>query len=577
MKKQLNLLLVLAAAVFSLCCTGDLMRKCDQATILAGAHDLVHGSAQAWSAYYQYDKSYILYWACAAVMKLAPHISPIAACNVSLAALFWLALLVFVIRFRDRLSFPVLLCFLSAPAVLLNTLYVNSSVLSSAFLLFSACFLFNERRQSEWPAALFFFLAVGSRSDVILLLPLILWLITPFPTIGKFFSNDWKKKLKTGLAGSRHWKLIAAGAAALVLGPLLAGGSGTALDLFFNWKMVAGYAVFGFGAAGLLFLVDAVQFIAAAVREPDRLKKLWLLGGLAAFLLPVLFFIPQLHTPRYFWRGCEALLLLSVSGCLPVLKLRPLQTAIGAFAVLFLILGIRLPQINRPEFTLTNPTLFPSGDGFYPMGTTLPFLVRLHRADETPLDHNQQVWNAVHAADLETASDGGVHVLFTPMYGYFMLEASLRGVPAYCRPFDSLTGKGFYADSRSLMRNDPKTPLLAQRQILSLPAEFVSPVSEGIGVLRFGAGDHAWGRQTQLLNRLFAGNEYRISTTERTSDSDKKTVWFSAVPFAGAQHDAESGVYWTFFLPEPVSTGVFCAEAVFPGWMSLQAFNGSGQ
>lgn len=565
MKKSINILILLAVAAFSLWCTGDLMRKCDQATILAGAYDLAQGRMHDPSVYYQYDKTYVLYWVCAAVLKLfPPGSSPIAVTNMGLAITFWSALAVFVVRFRRTLDPLVLLCFLSAPAVLLNTLYVNSSVLSSAFLLLSAAFLLQEKKRGGWLAALFFFLSVGSRADVILLLPLLLWLITPLPAIGKFPAGF-----------SKHWKISAAGVLALVAGRMLSAGAGAAIDPIFNLKMVAGYTVFGFGAAGLLFALYSFLLIAQPA-EKHGLQKLYGLAGLAAFLLPVLFFIPQLHAPRYFWRGCEAVLLLAVSGRLPVWNNRAVKIIIVSAAVLPLVLGVRVPALNRPQPSVMQPTLFPSGDGFYPMGGYVPFLLKLRHATQQPVDHNQMVWSAVHSAQFDFSVEKTIDVLFTPMYGYFMLEASLRGGFARCLPYEQLRDRPFYADSRSLMRDDPKDWQGASLQMLEIPAHFVSPVSGGIGVLQFGAGDDRWGKQTRLLTRLFAGNEYRILDLGRVPDAAKQTVCFSGLPFANSERDNASGLYYSSDLKGTVSAGVLYAEAALPGWMSLRAF-GSGQ
>ncbi|NOU35175.1 MAG: hypothetical protein HOO88_00130 [Kiritimatiellaceae bacterium] len=565
MKKSINILILLAVAAFSLWCTGDLMRKNDQATILAGAYDLAHGRMQDSSAYYQYDKTYVLYWTCAAILKIFPDtVSPIVITNISLAILFWSALAAFVVRFRRTLEPLVLLCFLTAPAVLLNTLYVNSSVLSSAFLLLSAAFLLQEKQRGSWLAGIFFFLAVGSRADAILLLPLLLWLITPFPVAGKSLADF-----------SRHLKLCAAGVLALGAGRILCPEAGASIDPIFNLKMVAGYAVFGFGAAGLLFALYSFRLIAPSA-EKRGLEKLYGLAGLAAFLLPVLFFIPQLHAPRYFWRGCEAVLLLAVSGRFPAWNNRMLKTCFVLIALLPMFLGVRLPALTRPQLTVTQPTLFPSGDGFYPMGGTVPFLLKLRHAVEQPVDHNQMVWSAVHSAQFDFSPEKTIDVLYTPMYGYFMLEASLRGGFARCLPYEQLHDRPFYADSRSLMRADPKTPLNAQQQVLTLPALFVSPVSGGIGVLRFGVGDDQWGNQTRLLTRLFAGNEYRILNAGILPDETKQTVCFSALPFANSERDAATGLYYSSDSKSSVSDGIHCAEAALPRWMSLRAF-GSGQ
>jgi hypothetical protein len=488
--------------------------------------------------------------------------------------MFWSALTLFVVRFRAALPPLAFLCFLSAPAVLLNTVYVNSSVLSSAFLLLSAIFLLQDESRGGWPAAVFFALAVGSRADAILLLPLLLWLITPFPMVGSFL-HGWRKNLKTGLAGSKHWKISAAGMLALVAGRMLCPGGGGAVDLIFNSKMVAGYMVFGFGAAGLLFALYSIHLSVHAVKGHGTLEKLYGLAGLFAFLLPVMFFIPQLHAPRYFWRGCEAVLLLAASARLPVWNFRSVKIMISAAALLPLVLGVRFPELNRPQVAISHATLFPSGDGFYPMGGTLPFMLRLHQANEHPVDHNQLVWNAVQQADFCFDDGRSIKVLQTPMFGYFMLAASLRGARADCRNYAELSNRCFYADSRSLMRDDPKTPICFLDEILTIPAHFVSPVLDGVGVLRFGTGDDQWGRQTRLLNRLFAGNEYRVFPCDPAGSQNHVTIAFSERAFAGARQDDQTGLYYSKERASCQVPEKFCAAAVFPAWMSLQSFQGS--
>ncbi|MFA6173247.1 MAG: hypothetical protein WC701_06125 [Kiritimatiellales bacterium] len=567
MKKPVNILLLLAVAVFSLRCTGDLMRKNDQAAILAGAYDMAHGRMQNPSAYYQFDKTYVLYGVCASVLKIfSGGNSPVAVANVSLALIFWSALTVFVVYFRKVLSPLALLCFLTAPAVLLNTLYVNSSVLSSAFLLLSAVFLLQSGQRGGWLSALFFALAVGSRADVILLLPLLLWLITPFSMLEKFPKGF-----------SRHWKISAAGLVALGTGLILCSGGATA-DPIFNLKMVAGYAVFGFGAAGLLFTLYAVCLTMLAAKGRGAFEKLYGLAGLAAFLLPVLFFIPQLHAPRYFWRGCEAVLLLAASGRLPVWNSRTVKTLTGFAALFPLILCVKLSALDQLRITVSHPALFPSGDGFYPMGGYLPFMIRLRHAGEHPVDHNQLIWNAVQQADFRIDDRKSISVLRTPMFGYFMLAASLRGGYAEELSYVDLSNRCFYADSRSLMRADPKTPIRFSDEVLSLPAHFISSVFNGVGILEFGTGDDRWGRQTRLLNRLFAGSEYRIVLLRDPAEfPDRTMVAFSSQPFENARQDDQTGLYYSEESGSCLAPGVCCAVSVLPSWMSFQAFKGSGQ
>ncbi|MBI9021469.1 MAG: hypothetical protein JEZ10_09490 [Verrucomicrobia bacterium] len=591
MKKWINILLLVAVAVVSIWCTGDLMRKNDQAVIMAGSYDLAHGRAQDWGAYYQVDKTYVLYWTCAAIFKAQQFVrccvDPVAAANMGLSLIFWSALTVFVVRFRRTLSPLALLCFLTAPAVLLNTLYVNSSLLSSAFLLLSAVFLFSEGRRGDWLAALFFALAVGSRADAILLLPLLLWLITPFPMVGTLFSNfsnGWKNPclfprgaLKGSAVALRQWKLLLAGILALLGGRVLYGNETVSIDPFFNLKMVAGYVVFGFGAAGLLFVIYSIRLAVQTSKERGALKKMYGVAGLLAFLLPVLFFLPQLHAPRYFWRGCEAILLLAVSGRLSAGLNRRMVLPVCLAALLPLVIGVNVPSLTRPKIDVLHPTLFPSGDGHYPMGGTLPFLFRLRSATEHPIDHNQLVWNAVQKVEFHVDGGGVVPVLNTPMSGYLLLGASLQGKMARRASYEQLADSAFYSDSRSLMRDDPKTTIQFLSKILNQSTVFVSPVADGVGILRFGTGDDRWGKQVQLLNRLFAGNEYRVDSSDPNIQGGLMRVGFSESPFDGARMDARTGLYYSTGRGVSLGEAPHHAVSIFPSWMSLQSFRGLGE
>ena len=578
--------------------TGDLLRKNDQASILAGAHDWARGERQAWSRYYQFDKTYVVYAVAAAVLKanrvLDLEWDPVCLANRALASAFWLALFVFTGRYRASLSPPALLAVLTAPAVLFNTQYVNSSVLSSAFLLL--CFVALPRPEEErprpvWPAALWFFLATGARADAVLLLPLVVWLLTPFPMLGKtasFFSKAWKRGRQnvptSGTEAVTSWRevgrlwrvpgaLVAAALAALVLGRVWSDAPGTALDPFFNRRMAAGYLVFGFGAAGLYYVWQALALGLRIRRADGGWARGYALAGLLAFLLPVVFFLPQLHAPRYFWRGCEAVLLLAVwwpdllrtgwlgRWCRPLVVLA---------AVVPLGFGLYLPTPDSPRWTRGEATRFPSGDGHYPMGAYGAFLGAMRRGSEVPIDHNQRVWRAVQSAEFRPAADGSVPVLATPMYGYFLLGASLQGLWADCGSYDRLAGRPFYMDSRTLMRRDVKFSLRERESILDSPIEVVSEDIEGIAVLRVGRGDQRWGQQTRLLNRLFEGNEYRVGGLTARTPADRTMLWFGPDYFSWAQQDEATG--WYYRSSPATGHNVRKAWSALPAWMTVQSF-----
>ena len=667
-KSSLFLLAIaLAFAGVSLWSTTDLLRKNDQAAILAGAHDWARGDRQAWSRYYQFDKTYVLYAYTAAFLKanraLGELVDPVALGNHVVASAFWLALFVFSVRFRRTLSPLVLCAVLASPAVLFNTQYVNSTVLSSAFFLLALAalgpvdrrldgavpdrcadgsnhpqgrasspseppsvsgrwstqarnlvlfllparwghlalpalglpkrqgsanrpgepqsvsrrwsgqpqnlvhFVHAARRDAapyRWPnvlaSSLLVFLAVGSRADIILLLPLWFGLILGFPTFGKMCDHLFQG-LET--RGGTVWGLGLGAVAALCVGRIWADGAGTTFDPFFQWKMALGYLAFGFGGALLLFGLGAWGIWQQAAKGA---RWIWV----ATFLLPVFFFLPQLHAPRYFWRGAEAVMMLSACApaCLPLGR-RWCRSVVWLVVLVPLLVGLNLPLLTQPRPTVRAPTLFPSGDGHYPMGAYGAFLQQLRKGTVHPIDHNQRVWAATRSAELVADEAGRIPVLFTPMFGYFMLEASLRGYTADHLSWAHMQDDVFYMDSRTLTRQDMKFGG-AMDALLDQPITVVSPDQDGIVVLKIGAGDTAWGRRTRLLNRLFAGNEYRIVAGDVSVPDGHPVVWFAERPFAGGVHDEVTGWYYS---RTPADTD-WLAYSALPGWMSVQAFAG---
>jgi hypothetical protein len=359
---------------------------------------------------------------------------------------------------------------------------------------------------------------------------------------------------------------------------LLSRGAGIALDPFFNLKMVAGYTVFGFGAASAVFVWQALRLLKRAARAPSSLEALYRSAGLCAFLLPVLFFLPQLHSPRYFWRGCEAILFVAVSGCLPPvsrLVARSLSVVFCAWALIPLFIGIQMPVFGHPRLALHDAERFPSGDGHYPMGATLSFMTQLRVSSQFPVDHNQLVWRALQTAELDESGEDVLYVLYTPMSGHFMLQASLEGRKAFRGALSVLPAdRPFYADSRSLMRLDPKGPSMTASELFNLPARRVSDELQGVVILQLGQGDSAWSDRAALLNRLMAGNEYRLVDSKPLLRSNRMVFSLSEHPFPGAALDERSGLYFRRGIDSFGDGSLFYAEAVLPGWMSMRAFSG---
>ena len=91
-------------------------------------------------------------------------------------------------------------------------------------------------------------------------------------------------------------------------------------------------------------------------------------------------------------------------------------------------------------------------------------------------------------------------------------------------------------------------------------------------MLAAGLGDAAWGTQTRLLNRLFAGNEYRIGAADAELPRDRLPIWFASSEFEGAQLDEETG--WYYSRVPARGRPIRVAYLALPRWMSVTAFEG---
>ncbi|MFC1468035.1 hypothetical protein ACFLQY_05060 [Verrucomicrobiota bacterium] len=414
-----------------------------------------------------------------------------------------------------------------------------------------------------------------------MLLPFLIWNFMPASFFGARMFR-WK----------RLWVLLFFPLAALVLGLAQRETATVMTDPIFNLRVFAGYTVFGLGAMSLLYLCAVILTLVVVLRQSQWGKRLFYFGGAFAILLPLLFYVGQLHTPRYFFRVCEVALIFFCTRRGRVLLdsfswRKPVMVLCCAGCLIPMVLGVDLDQISRPKLTFSNATCFPSGDGYYPMGSYLDFLFQMKNAEEEPIDHNQMIWRAVQTAELKF-EDGPVPVLWSPMFGYFMLRASLEDGVAECKPLSHWAGKSFYAETRTWMRLDPKFGQVGRSELLRTLSEPVSRDLGGIEVRRFGRGDDGWAERTRFLNRLFAGNEYRVYNVDDFSVDQlagpRRVVLFSKKikSLQGVLSiDHEVGKLGAFYYAlldsreiSVVDDGdhVMVAVAVFPDWMSVQAF-----
>ncbi len=598
-KRVVIVLLFLAVAFFSLYCTGDLLRKNDQAVILSGALDLAGGRFTEPADYYQWGKTYVTYGWCALVNKTAQkldlQVSPIAVSNFSMALCYWLGLGSFLWVARKKLRVTPLLCYLLTPAVLLNTLYVNSTLMSSAFFWFAqACVFLSAGRLADgskksfvhvwlWMplSCLFMFLAVAARADSILLLPFALWTLVHL--------HAARRPEGRGLLHAPvviHSLLLSLSAAMALLAGLQMDGGSVHLAPFFHTKVATGYIVFGWGAAGLLYIAYAISLCRQALRETRAVGRFTMLAGVAAFLLPFIFYLFQLHSPRYFWRASELMLLvscISASLTMPIFGGRHAMkwqkralAATGVAVVIPLLVGVNIDELGRPRLSVRESSRYPTGDGHYAMGSYLAFMKQMAKAHRQPLDHNQLVWRAISRVEWPHNTES-IKVLWTPMYGYWKLKSSLEKKECsfiFSKALDR--ERDVFTETRSLMRMDPKTPIENMAWILDQPAEVITDGGGGIHVIRFISGDSTWSDAYRLFNRLCNGNEYRLNVGYEKWRPGFACFAYSRTFFPGALLDVQTGIYFRKARPEDIGAqkelSYSMARTVWPVWMSIQPF-----
>jgi hypothetical protein len=307
------------------------------------------------------------------------------------------------------------------------------------------------------------------------------------------------------------------GLAAFVAGKLLSAGGGRDFyQLFFYPKIFAAYVVFGLGAAALVFVGWLVWWALIAVNRRIFWQRIFYGAGALGFLPILAFYSMQMFSTRHWVTALAALaavLLARRSGA--VLGARSWSVGISAIvlfaAIMPLFVGINLPYSNAPRLVLGAGTAFPTTDGLITMGGYMPRLWEM-RTGGFRHDHNQAVWEAARDADYDVGPDGSVPFLYTPMWAYYELACTLRGLESRKAAEQEPV---HYLDSRSALRfspllgsgtGDQPTGLLLRRQ-----TEVVSEIFDGISMLRNGNGfpDPQFVRLAGI-SLLLGGNEFRL-------------------------------------------------------------------
>ena len=183
------------------------------------------------------------------------------------------------------------------------------------------------------------------------------------------------------------------------------------------------YLAGGLGGSLLLVLLFSAQMVRLRTRET-------LVLGLA-ILVPLVFYSCLLYTPRHLFVVALALIasVLLPRGAeiwLGVASARFGRVLLGLALVGTLVpwvMGARMTGFTQGRMVISESTLYPSADGFWPMGAYGHFYGRLAMADEVAVDHNQEVWAAWSAVSEEDLSSGKGAIVSSGLasYGGFAL------------------------------------------------------------------------------------------------------------------------------------------------------------
>jgi hypothetical protein len=519
-KDQGPRILCLALLAFSAWClslVAPIMRESDQASLTLGVLALIEGESPRGLVAYNYDHTYLSYLYLAAFSSPFlpdPATSPVDPArlvfltNLATCLAFLAGLWPFALAARHhprRWHCLALVACLASPALLLSIPLLSSNIISAGALLALAALL--QSPADSWrrrlAASLLAFVALGMRADAALLMPALCAWTAPRP--------GWLALVTT----PRHYFLAAGAIASLALGTYLTGDPAqVAYGAFFKPKIFAAYLIFGALPTLLVFLVLAAQ----ALRAPQLGGILYRAALPALLLLPLALYAWQLFTPRHLILIVLGTLIAALSPralALPILrKPRPTPTIIAApifaAALLPLVLGLHLPSPSRPGPTLAHPTLYPTTDGFWPMGAYLAFSRQLARPTQ-PADHNQALWLAAIAAPWHSSSH---HTLF-PSYLYPYAALSCRAAGS---SYDLHPGPGWPRDATVIIdaRALRKAPVIHSQGVIDTYANLLldhhhSIFSSAAGqvLLAFTIGQPATGPIPSLLPRhLLGGDDY---------------------------------------------------------------------
>lgn len=478
----------------------DVMRESDQASLLFGALDLSWGADILGHKIYRYDKFFTSYWILALWYKLLgvePGTTPdnvVYLGNLLTFLIFSVALLIYTWRLKlSCFSLVILSSCLFSPVILLSMSFTSPNIFSiSALLILIRLWRVNSLNWQLIGIVIATFFAVGFRQDAVFILPI----ISLLGTRRKWYKT-WKDKrvvaafigcmlalITSRVVGYNHQLLIGE-------------------DFFFDSRITGCYLIFGLSAVLFSYLLFASFYLFWG--------KFSKIPALLFFLMPLFFYLGLLYTPRH-------LLLIPIcviaSLSLPSGKKiwrrigeSKFANSLGIIVLLMtflpMVVGLHLANIKSPKLTIGEPTLYPTADGYWPMGAFGSFLFSIPGAITIPIDHNQEVWNAWKKHDFK-ADDVAYR---DALYHYAKLAAKIQG---HHLTFEESLDSNMLTSERSLRRRDGIT---LKAGLLSEDFNFHFVGSESIKIVKIENKDN--------LREGSMGNEdIRVVAARETQGDD---------------------------------------------------------
>ena len=411
----------------------SVMRESDQASVIDGSLKLAVDGKYSDRNFYNYDRTYGTYWILSTAYALKGVETPVSRSedmiglgNNLAAVIFLLGLFpVFILYGPSKWSeWIVAVCCLFSPVLLFSAPLLSSNIISAGFL-FGLVIILRGRdcMLNKVAAAIMAFCAVACRADAILVMPLLALLSTKEETFMSMAKDV------------RLWIVAIACVAALLLGGWIYPSEMYKPGTFFNPKLFLSYIVFSMNGS----LVLLIGLCLCLCKLGWIRRSYFPLLVVASLLLPLLFYGRVLYTPRHlvttvivilvtimFSRGREYW---SILGSMRWVKLSLLGA--GMVTILSSFVGLNMTSSRSGKPVLTQSTLYPTADGFWPMGANLWFFTRLQNANEIPIDHNQRVWQAWASIDEVDLPKGEVSVYSTGLTSYGDLRLTMLGRKSY--------------------------------------------------------------------------------------------------------------------------------------------------